>query len=191
TPHLMFNEPVNELTIPPALNLYYENSIIVPATVTVSADRLSATLTPNAQLLPNTLYYFYLCGYTDIAGNNNASCSDTYFFTGSSGDSTATTVLTINPSNGQTVVPVNAQVSAVMSDDIDPTSVTNSSITVKQGSTNIPGAVTLASDGVTLTFVPTSVLTVSKLYNVSVGGFKDIEGNAVTPFSSSFTTGTT
>jgi len=192
TPHLTFNEPVNELTIPPALNLYYQGfSLVIPATVTVSADRLSATLTPNAQLLPNTLYYLYLCGYTDIAGNNNASCSNTYFFTGSSGDTTATTVLTINPSNGQTTVPVNAHVSAVMSDDIDPTSITNSSITVKQGSTNIPGTITLASDGITLTFVPTSALTVSTVYNVSVGGFKDIEGNAVTPFSSSFTTGTT
>jgi hypothetical protein len=192
TPHLTFNEPVNELTVPPALNLYYENfNIVVPATVTVSADRLSATLTPSAQLLPNTLYYLYLCGYTDIAGNNNASCSNTYFFTGTSGDSTATTVSSITPSDTQTGVPLNVQITVVMNDDIDPTSVSNSSITVKQGSTNIPGTVTLASDGITLTFVPTSALTASKLYNVTVGGFKDIEGNAVTAFNSSFTTGTT
>jgi large repetitive protein len=191
TPHLTFSEPVNELTIPAALNLYYENfNLIIPAKVTVSADRLSATLTPNAPLLPNTLYYFYLTSYTDIAGNNGYG-SYTYFYTGSTGDTGATTVSSITPKDTQTGVPVNARITVVMSDDIDPTSVSNGSITVKQGSTPIAGAVTLASDGVTLTFAPTSLLTVSTAYNVSVGGFKDIEGNAVTASNTSFTTGTT
>jgi large repetitive protein len=192
TPHLTFSEPVNALTIPPSLNLYYEYlNLIIPATVTVSADRLSATLTPSAPLLPNTLYYFYLTSYTDIAGNNGSG-SYTYFYTATNGDTTATTVKSITPKDGQTAVPTNVQITAVMSDDIDPTSVSNSSITVKQGSTNIPGTVTLASDGVTLTFVPTSSLPASVLlYNVTVGGFKDIEGNAVTASNTSFTTGTT
>src|SRR4029077_10830976 len=49
---------------------------------------------------------------------------------------------------------------------------------------------TLAGDGVTLTFVPAAALTASTSYNVSVGGFADIDGNAVTTFNSSFTTGT-
>jgi HEAT repeat protein len=112
--------------------------------------------------------------------------------TGSGSDTTNTTVTAISPANSQTGVPINTQVTAVMSDDIDPTTVTNSSITLKQGSTAIAGTVTLASDGVTLTFVPTSSLPASALlYNVSVGGFKDTEGNTVTTFNSSGTTGTT
>ena len=78
-----------------------------------------------------------------------------------------------------------------MSDDIDPTTVTNSSITVTpSGGSAIAGTTTLASDGVTLTFVPTAALNPSTIYNVSVGGFNDIESNAVTTFTSSFTTGT-
>ncbi|MGD0790986.1 MAG: Ig-like domain-containing protein [Terriglobales bacterium] len=191
TPHLTFSEPVDGLTIPGAAILYYEASIPIPITTTVSADRLTATVTPSAPLLPSTYYYLYLCGYTDIAGNGG-SCFSSIFYTGSSADTNPTTVSTINPSNLQTGVPVNARITAVMSDDIDPTTVTNSSITVTpSGGSAIAGTVTLASDGVTLTFVPTSLLTVSKVYNVSVGGFKDIEGNAVTTFTSSFTTGTT
>ena len=191
TPHITFNEPVNGVTIPAALALYYENnSPIIPATVTVSANRLSATLTPSAQLLPNTYYGVYLCGYSDIAGNNG-SCFSSTFFTGTAAVTSPATVVTINPSNAQAGVPINAHITAVMSNSIDPTTVSNSSITVKQGSTNIAGTVTLASDGVTLTFVPTSLLTVSTGYNVSVGGFSDIDGNAVTTFTSSFTTGTT
>jgi large repetitive protein len=191
TPRLTFNEPVNELTIPTALHLYYEGfTLIIPATVTVSADHLTATLTPSAQLLPSTLYYLYLCGYTNVAGKQG-SCFESNFYTGTSGDTTATTVSSITPSNTQAGVPLNVQITVVMSDDIDPTSVSNSSISVTQGSTNIAGTVTLASDGVTLTFVPTAALAASTVYNVSVGGFKDVEGNAVTSFTSSFTTGTT
>src|SRR4029077_8783026 len=52
------------------------------------------------------------------------------------------------------------------------------------------GTVTL-SNGVNLTFVPTSALTASTVYNVAVAGFNDIDGNAVTTFASSFTTGAT
>ena len=79
-----------------------------------------------------------------------------------------------------------------MSNSIDPTSVTNSSITVTpSGGSAIAGTVTLAANGVNLTFVPSAALTASKVYNVSVSGFKDIDGNAVTTFTSSFTTGTT
>jgi hypothetical protein len=190
TPHITFNEPVNGLTIPAALALYYEdNSPIIPATVTVSANRLSATVTPSAALLPNTYYGVYICGYTDIAGNNGA-CFNSTFFTGTSSVTTPTTVATISPSNAQTNVPLNADIVAVMGNNIDPTSVTNTSIKVTpSGGSAIAGTVTLAADGVTLTFVPTSALTASKTYNVSVGGFNDIDGNAVTTFTSSFTTG--
>ena len=96
------------------------------------------------------------------------------------------------PANAQTGVPLNAQITAVMSNNIDPTRVTNSSITVTpSGGSAIAGTVTLAANGVTLTFVPSAALTASKVYNVSVGGFNDIDGNAVTTFTSSFTTGTT
>ncbi|MGD0416514.1 MAG: Ig-like domain-containing protein, partial [Terriglobales bacterium] len=190
TPHLTFNEAVNELTIPAALTLYYgDSNLIVAATVTVSANRLSATVTPSAQLLPNTYYHLHLCGYADIAGNGG-NCFDATFWTGTSAVTGPVTVTTINPANSQTGVPLNAQITAEMSNNIDPTTVTNSSITVTpSGGSAIAGTVTL-TNGVDLTFVPSAALTASKVYNVSVGGFKDIDGNAVTTFTSSFTTGT-
>ena len=115
------------------------------------------------------------------------------FVTGSGSDTSPTTVTTISPVNSQTAVPTNTQVIAVMSDDIDPTTVTNSSITVTpSGGSAMAGTVTLASDGVTLTFIPSRAPErFAGCYNVSVGGFKDMEGNAVTTSNSSFTTGTT
>ncbi len=195
TPHVTFSEPVNELTIAAALSLQLPDdsgpTIIVPATVTVSANRLTATLTPGSPLLPNTYYNLYLCGFTNIAGNNG-SCFSSNFYTGTTVVTSPVTVATISPANGQTGVPLNTQVVAVMSNKIDPTSVTNSAITVTpSGGSAIGGTVALASDGVTLTFAPTLALSPSATYNVSVGGFNDIEGNAVTAMSpTSFTTGT-
>jgi len=195
-PHITFSEPVNELTIPNALYLYYQcpwwwcGNPIIPSAVTVSSDRLSATITPNAPLQPSTQYYLYVCGYTDIAGNNG-NCFSSYFWTGTGSDTSQPTVATISPTNGQTGVPLNTQVVAVMSNNIDPTTVTNNSITVSpQGGSAIAGTVALAQDEVTLTFAPAATLNPSQQYNVTVGGFKDIAGNAVAPFTSSFTAGT-
>ena len=196
TPHVTFSEPVNGLTIPAAISLQLPDEIgpntIVPATVTVSANRLTATVTPSSPLLPNNYYNLYVCGFTNIAGNNG-SCLNFYFYTGASAVTSPVTVATISPANAQTGVPLNAKVVAVMSNKIDPTSVTNNSITVTpSGGSAIGGTVTLASDGVTLTFAPTLALAPSTTYSVSVGGFNDIDGNAVAVLPpTSFITGTT
>ena len=191
TPTLTFNEPIDGATLPTALILYYEDSnLVVPVTVTVSANRLSVTMTPTAPLLPSTYYYISLCGYTDIAGNSG-SCFASTFFTGNSAITNPLTVSTINPSSGQTGVPLNARISAQMSTFVDPTSISSSSITVTpSGGGAIAGTVSLAADGVTVIFTPSAALTASKTYNVSVSGFRDVDGNAVTTFTSSFTTGT-
>jgi hypothetical protein len=187
-PRVTFSKPIDQLTVNTStFQLFYENfNKLVPAAVTVSADRLSATLTPSSALLPNTEYNVLISGYTDIAGNSGNG-SNTPFTTGTSSDLIHPTVSTISPPNGTTGVPLNAQVVAVMSDDIDPTSVSNSAITL---SPVAAGTVNLASDGVTLTFVPTGSLTASKTYTVTVSGFKDTEGNTATTFTSTFTTGT-
>ena len=202
-PRITFSKRLNPLSVVTSSNEVFNrgsvelyNSVTgqyVPATVNMSADRMTATLAPTAALSPNTLYYLYVAygaSYYDVAGNPGGFYSSA-FTTGSSTDTTHTTVSTISPVNGQTGVPLNAQIVAVMGDDIDPTTVSNSSITVTpSGGSAIAGTVTLASDGVTLTFVPGAALAASKVYNISVGGFSDTEGNTVTTFTSSFTTGT-
>src|SRR4029077_16425631 len=192
-PRIVFNKRLNPLSVVSSSNeLYYSGSVelynnvtnqFVPATVSMTADRLTATLTPNSSLQPNTSYTLYInygARYYDVAGNTGNYYASN-FVTGSGSDTTHATVNTISPANAQTAVPLNAQIIAVMSDDIDPSTVTNSSITVTpSGGSAIAGTVTLAADGVTLTFAPAAPLAVSQLYNVSVGGFKDTEGNAVT-----------
>src|SRR6516162_7416422 len=137
--------------------------------------------TPGVSLQPFTTYYFQSAtNFSDVAGNLG---SGTYWYltTGAGAVTTGPTV-TISPVNGTTGAPVNTNVVAVASALLDPNTITNNSITVTpNGSTTaVPGTVTLASDLVTLTWVPTSYLTVSTTYNIQVGGFTDQNGNALT-----------
>jgi large repetitive protein len=203
-PHIVFSERLNPLSVVTSSNELYNrgsvelyNSVTgqyVPATVDMSADRLTATITPESALEPNTGYYLYVGYgeyYYDVAGNYGNSYQG-YFVTGSGSDTTHATVSTISPANGQTGVPLNAQVIAVMSSQIDPTTITNSAITfTPSGRSAISGTVTLASDGVTLTFAPAVTLSPSTVYTISVSGFNDVGGNTVTAFTSTFTTGIT
>ena len=73
-----------------------------------------------------------------------------------------------------------------MSEAIDATSVSNASIQLTPAA---PGTVTLASDRVTLTFVPTANLAPSTSYAVLVTGLRDTAANTMAAANFSFTTG--
>jgi large repetitive protein len=191
-PRVVFNDVMNQLTVTTPLGVFYENgSLVVPGTVTFTPDRKSATVTPNFPLLPGTFYGVFICGFATISGNGGG-CFGSTFTTGTVGD-TGHATFSINPPDTQTNVPVNVVITAVSSDDLDPTTFSNNAITVtKSGGGAVSGTSNLNADGVTLTFTPSAPLAVSTLYNVSVGaGLKDTEGNSVTVSNSSFTTGTT
>ena len=194
TPTVYFSERVNPLTLT-ASNFYlydYNTDKTIPTTISVAADQMSATLIPSQALQPNTTFRFYCYSPYDIAGNAFSGSSQWSFTTGSGSITTAPSVSMISPPNGANGTPVNTQVVAMMSAQINKNTVGQGSITVTpQGSsTPVAGTVTLASDQVTLTWAPTALLATSTTYNVAVGGFYDPQGNAVAPFTSSFTTGT-
>jgi hypothetical protein len=77
-----------------------------------------------------------------------------------------------------------------MSTPVSGASVGTSAITVSPGGTSVAGTVSLSSDRTTLTLTPSNLLAASTAYTVQVSGFTDQAGNTVTPFTSSFTTGT-
>jgi hypothetical protein len=93
--------------------------------------------------------------------------------------------------NAATGIPLNAQVIVMLSAPMDPTSVTQNSIQLLNGVTPVAGTVNWINNQ-ELTFAPTSALAASTVYIVQVagGGITDANGNTVTPFNSSFTTGT-
>ena len=113
-PRVVFSEPINPLSLTSStFYLYnYDTGEITYGTITVSADQMSATLAPNAPLLPGTTYYVYVYPFADIAGNY--SYFNSTFTTGTQAITTPASVATFSPPTGSTGVPLNTQVVAVI-----------------------------------------------------------------------------
>jgi hypothetical protein len=181
-----FSEPIDPITINSG-NFYLYNGAgqpAVPALISISGDRRSATLTPTSPLLPNSQYYAQLSSYSDSAGNPGSGVS-VYLLTTNAIDENAPAVASITPANGAGAVPVNARVVVVMNEAVDVTSVTNNVIRLTP---SVPGTVSLSLDQTTLTFTPSTPLSTSTSYAVQVSGLRDLAVQTMAPFSSGFTT---
>ncbi len=190
SPRVTFTKPVNPIAVNTStLVLYnYDTGKYLRGTVTVAADAMSAVFTPSLPLLPSTSYTFHMgAGYFDMDGNYLNGNSG-YFTTAATADATPPTVSSIFPADGSTSVPLNARVTVSINEPIDPASWSQNSIRPLDGA-NSPVAGTVSTlDNQTLTFTP-AVLSPGVTYTVNASGFTDAVGNAVTPFTSSFTTG--
>jgi len=103
--------------------------------------------------------------------------------------STVTVVSTI-PANGATGVYTNTKViSATFSGAMDPTTITTSTFTLKQGTTDVSGTVTYS--GVTAVFKPSNLLLINTKYTATITtGTRDLTGYALpSNYEWSFTTG--
>jgi len=189
---IRFSERINPLTVTTSnFQLEFNNTgVDVPGTVTVAADLLSATFTPSAPLLGSTTYRVRtFTGIRDLANNTLSGSSVlSRFTTAVEVDTTAPSVTTVSPQDGQVDVPVNARVLVRLSEPLDVFSFDQSAVVVSAAGVPVAGTVSLNSTRNTLTFTPADVLSVNTTYSVAVAGFTDRVGNAVVPFSSSFTT---
>lgn len=98
-------------------------------------------------------------------------------------------VLTTNPIDGASGVPLNQIVSATFNEEMDPATINQSSFIVTAGGATVSGTVTLS--GAIATFTPTSPLGINTLYTGRITtSSKDLAGNALqTDFVWTFTTG--
>jgi hypothetical protein len=191
TPEMVFNKPLNPIYVN---NSYFQLDLNdtgqwIPLNVMLSPDGKTVTLTPQEALLPNTEYRYYAGSGLQDENGNGVNNGWYYFYTGNGAVSSPLTVTSVSPMNAATGIPLNTQVIVLLSAPMDPTSVTQNSIQLLNGATPVAGTVNWIS-AQELTFAPTNPLSSSTLYTVNISGFTDANGNAVTPFSSSFTTGT-
>jgi YD repeat-containing protein len=188
---VQFSERIDPLTVTAnTLQVNPLNAFPISGTISVAADGKSATFTPATPLVSETNYFVNVSnGITDLAGQSLSFFSSS-FTAGVTGQGTGPQVVTISPPAGSGDVPVNAQITVALNEPLEPASVGSSAIAVSTGGTTVLGVTSLSSDHTVLTFVPLSPLAVSTSYTVNVSGFKDVAGNLATPFTSSFTTGT-
>jgi len=108
-------------------------------------------------------------------------------------DETPPTVQSVSPTDGSTGVPTNAQITATFDDDIDDTTLTNTSFTVVDSSSaSFSGNVVYDADLKKVEFVHAADLNASEDYTVTITtDVTDTDGNALeADYVWAFTTGT-
>jgi len=182
-----FSEAMNAATINSSSFTLKQGSAAIAGTVAYSG--LSASFTPSASLTAGTVYTATITTTaTDAAGNALASNYTWSFTTAAVADVTPPTVLSSVPVSGAISVSASSKVTSTFSETMDATTLTNSTFTLKQGTTSIAG--TVSYTGTTATFSPSVTLTGNTAYTATVTtGVKDLSGNALAAnYSWSFTT---
>src|SRR5450759_1688522 len=90
----------------------------------------------------------------------------------------APTVTSTDPVNNTTGIVINSKISAMFSVGMDPSTITSENFTLRQGTTDVPGAVTYA--GTRATFTPAANLATNTIYTATITtGAKDTDGKSI------------
>lgn len=157
-----------------------------PIAGTVTYSGKTASFTPQALLTENMTYTARITTKAkDVMGN---FLQVEYVWVFSTGATLRPVVITSDPIDTATAVPLNQTISATFNMAMDPSTLNNTTFKVNQGINAVAG--TISSTGSTVTFVPASTLLPNKIYTVTIStGAKNTLGTAMaTPYTSSFTT---
>lgn len=202
----VFSQPMNRTTITTStvemwlISNQGQGWITVQGTVSVDATGRIATFTPNSLLAVNSQYYVLLTnGIKDATGNTFPQWGYQSFYTADSANVTAPTVVAANPPANDASVGTNVTVQLQFSTDMN--QLMASGLTVSTGGNPIAGSYSWnanpyccgtgwAGPGTILTFTPTAALQPNTVYTVAwANTMTDTAGNALTPGSFNFTTG--
>jgi hypothetical protein len=193
-----FSEGMNPLTIT-NVNFTLKETISGNAVAgVVSYSGVSAVFAPLNPLAYDTQYTVTVKGapngVKDLAGNLMASDFVISWTTGAAPDTTAPTVTGTINANGAINVPINTSVGATFSEGMDPLTITNANVTLKETVSGNAVAGTVNYAGVNAVFAPLNPLAYDTQYTVTVkgapSGVKDLAGNPMaSDFVISWTTG--
>ena len=189
--NVVFSEPMDPATINgTTLTLRITDGAAIAGAVTYNAETRRATLTPT-NALPNfaSLTATISTGAKDLAGNALAQAVSWTFTTR---DDVPPTVTSTSPANGATGVSPTAVMTMTFSETMDAATINASNIALRAtaSGTVLTSTVTYNTSTRVATLTPSSPLTQSVNYTVSIGaGVKDAQGNAIVPTSFSFTAG--
>ncbi len=183
-----FSKAMNPSTITNATFKVMHGTVAVAGTISYSG--MTATFTPASNLGAATAHTVTITtGAKDTSGVGIAVNFVWKFTTGQVADTTPPLVSFTSPAPGATGTAINTKVLATFSKAMDPSTISASTFTVKQGTTSLPGTVTYA--GSTATFVPSSNLAAGTAYTATITtGAKDSIGHPLAAsYVWSFTTG--
>ena len=138
----------------------------------------TVTFSPVNELEKGKDYTATITGTKDLAGNVLASSYEWGFTTGLVADTTAPTVAFTSPVKDATAAPVKQKINVAFSENMDPSTISAETFTLKQGNTNVSGKVT--SSGSNATLAPITKLEKGKTYTATItAGTRDLSGNAL------------
>jgi hypothetical protein len=185
-----FSEPMDQATITSLNFTLKQGTTSVPGTVTYTGS--TAIFTPTSNLVASQIYTGTITtGAKNVAGLGLASNHTFSFTTGTGSDNILPVVNSSDPLNNATGVAINKVVSTTFSKAMNPSTINNSTFTLKQGTTAVTG--TVAYNGTTATFTSSNILVASTTYTATITtGAKDLAGNALATNNVwNFTTGST
>jgi len=157
-----FNVAMNPSTINGNTFTLNDGGTAVAGAVSYSGN--NAYFNPNVDLNLNTLYTATITtGAENVAGDG---ITNDYIWTFTTGTQTSPTVVSTNPANNGTNVPLNKVISVQFNEPMDPATIDGSSFLLMDGTTAITGSV--AFTNLTATFTPASNLSPNTLYSATI-----------------------
>lgn len=186
-----FSEAMNASTI--TTTTFTLSQGITPVAGVVTYTGMTANFNPTGNLLASTPYTATVTtAVKDVVGNSLAASKVWSFTTGTTTDAVAPTVTSTSPADAATDVVRNVNISAVFSEVMDASTISDLSFTLAQSATPVAGVVSYL--GSTATFNPTGDLAASSVYTATIlggaSGVADLAGNTLAADKVwSFTTG--
>ena len=180
---VVFNEPLLAKSVTSStLTLLEDGLLEVPGILRLSNGDATLSFTASDLLKDYTSYTVIISGVKDVAGNPIAEDYQFSFETGNTVDTDRPAVLNVTPSANSLDVPVNASITVVLSERIDPLSIDENALYVIDRTTNlkIDGVTTLLDDNQSLTFTPNVAFLVGRQHQIVLTSqIKDLFGNTL------------
>lgn len=185
-----FDKPINPLSINAStLQIKAGATAIAPVTYSFGNTNREVVITPYSTLPDSAEIAVNVNGVEDASGNKVIAYA-AKFSTGSGLDATNALVVRTNPFAGATAVPVNSAVSLLISEPIDPSTVSVDTFALWDNvlGQRVDGTFSVSTNGRTVSILPSAPLAVGRSYSAYFnGGITDISGNPLNGGSFSFT----
>ena len=158
-----FNQAMDSSTITSStFTLTPNGGSPIAATVAYSSGSNTATLTPSAPLINNTIYTATVT--TGVKSSEEIALASAYSWIFTTAVGPPPSVSSVTPSAGMNGVAVTSTVTAVFNEAVVSSTVTGSTFTLTQGGSSVAAMVTLSLDGLTATLTPTAPLAYNTTY---------------------------
>ena len=188
----VFNEPIDSNSLMFSLEA---NGVFVAGTLVYNSNSNGMTFTPANNLPQITPFEARILGSVEDMFSNQMGGDNVWnFVTGSSLDSTVPTIESVSPADGATGVAVNATISAIFSEAMNPIGVNDGTFLITNDVEDpVQGAVSYVAATKKAIFTPNEALNQSSTYNALLRReIVDLGGNILAAeYSWQFETGTT